>query len=128
MAIVTVDDVALETFINDPQGPIRKDLRRRGNNVQRRAKQLVGVNTGTLRQSIRLTELNSKIAPSVSVGSDLHYALLHHEGSRPHVITPNSGRLLRFKVGGKVVYARMVKHPGTKPNPYLARALLEAVK
>lgn len=128
MAIVTIDDAALQAFIHDPDGPIRRDLRRRGNNVQRRARQLVGVQTGALRASIKVTDLDSVASPSVSVGSDLPYALLHHNGSRPHVITPNSERLLRFKVAGKVVYARVVKHPGTKPNPYLLKALVEAGK
>lgn len=128
MANVHVDDAALTAFVFDPQGPIRNDLRRRGRNVQRRARQLVGVNTGALRQSIHVTDLNTMTAPSISIGSDLEYALAHHEGTRPHVILPRTERLLRFKVGGKVVYARRVDHPGTQPNPYLARALREASK
>ena len=128
MASAQVDDAALAAFVFDPKGPIFSDLRRRGKNVVRRSKQLVGVKTGQLRASIHMVDLNSKLAPSVSVRSDLPYALNHHEGTRPHAITPNSQRLLRFKVGGKVVYARRVNHPGTIGNPYLARALREASK
>lgn len=128
MATSSVDNAALTQFINDPDGPIKKDLRRRANNVQRRARQLVGVKTGALRQSIQVKELQTLVTPSISIGSQLPYALAHHEGTRPHTIDPNSERLLRFKVAGKVVYARRVQHPGTRPNPYLARALREASK
>lgn len=36
------------------------------------------------------------------------------EGTRPHVIRPRSKKVLRFKVGGRVVFARQVNHPGFK--------------
>jgi hypothetical protein len=57
-------------------------------------------------------------------------------GTRPHVITPRrefssrrgkNGRrrraVLRFEVGGEVLYRRRVFHPGTRANPFLQRAL-----
>ena len=34
--------------------------------------------------------------------------------TRPHTITPRNGRYLRFVVNGRVVFARAVRHPGTK--------------
>lgn len=34
-------------------------------------------------------------------------------GTRPHVIRPRRAKVLRFVVGGRVVYARKVNHPGT---------------
>lgn len=127
MATAHVDDAALQAFIFNPRGPIRTDLRRRGRQVRRRARQLVGVETGALRQSITMEELDTLTTPAVSVGSKLPYALLHHDGTPPHVILPNSRRLLRFKVAGKIVYAERVQHPGTKANPFLAQALREAI-
>lgn len=46
-------------------------------------------------------------------------------GTRPHTIRPRkSGGALRFVVGGRVVYARVVHHPGTKANNFLLKALL----
>lgn len=126
MANVRIDDAALQAFIHDPDGPIRNELRRRARRVKFRARQLVGVETGALRASIHVTDIHGRTVPTVSIRSNLPYALLHHTGSRPHVIRPNSERFLRFKVAGKTVYVRHVQHPGSKPNPFLARALREA--
>ncbi|MER7135405.1 hypothetical protein ABT358_02530 [Streptomyces sp. NPDC000341] len=45
------------------------------------------------------------------------------EGTRPHVIRPRRASVLRFEVGGRVVFARKVNHPGTRANNFLGRAL-----
>ncbi|MDI9829683.1 hypothetical protein [Streptomyces sp. KAU_LT] len=45
------------------------------------------------------------------------------EGTRPHLIRPRRARALRFEVGGDVVFTQLVRHPGTRPNNFLARAL-----
>ncbi|MFJ1695654.1 hypothetical protein ACIOHC_10965 [Streptomyces sp. NPDC088252] len=47
------------------------------------------------------------------------------DGTRPHVIRPRRAQALRFTVGGRVVYAAYARHPGTRPNNFLARALRE---
>ncbi|MFD5788567.1 hypothetical protein ACFWH1_18335 [Streptomyces sp. NPDC127037] len=46
-------------------------------------------------------------------------------GTRPHIIRPRRRKALRFEVGGRVVFAKLVHHPGTKPNNFLKRALRE---
>lgn len=48
-----------------------------------------------------------------------------NDGTRPHVIRPRAKQVLRFQVGGRTVFAKVVNHPGTKPNPFLDRALRE---
>ncbi|MGC4947698.1 hypothetical protein ACLQ2N_16070 [Streptomyces sp. DT224] len=50
----------------------------------------------------------------------VHYVL---NGTRPHIIRPRRKKALRFEVGGRVVFARVVHHPGTKPNDFMKRAL-----
>jgi hypothetical protein len=45
------------------------------------------------------------------------------EGTRPHIIRPRRAKVLRFEVDGQVVYSTIVRHPGTRPNNFLARAL-----
>lgn len=63
----------------------------------------------------------------IVVGSDHPIALIHHEGTRPHLIMPRPERLavnpdarLVFQTSsGQVVFARRVHHPGTRPNRYL---------
>lgn len=34
--------------------------------------------------------------------------------TRPHVIEPHTARMLRFVIDGRVIFAKRVRHPGTK--------------
>lgn len=86
---------------------------------------LCPVDTGRLRASGTMN-----VAPSGSevVGEvvyDADYAAAVHNGSPPRTIVPRSGRYLRFEVGGTVVFARVVHHPGTPARPFLSDALEE---
>jgi HK97 gp10 family phage protein len=58
------------------------------------------------------------------VANTASYAGYVHYGTRPHIILPKrpSG-VLRFTVGGKVRFAKVVRHPGTRANPFFMRAL-----
>jgi hypothetical protein len=53
------------------------------------------------------------------------YAKFVHDGTRPHVIRPRQAQALRFLVGGRVVYAKVVHHPGTRARPFLDQAARE---
>lgn len=54
---------------------------------------------------------------SADLYADAPYAGFVAEGTRPHQIVPVSAKALRFEVGGDVVFAARVNHPGTAPNP-----------
>jgi hypothetical protein len=54
------------------------------------------------------------------VGTNVEYAPAVEFGSARHVIR---GDPLRFEVGGEVVFAQSVDHPGTDPQPFLRPAL-----
>ncbi|MET9913013.1 hypothetical protein ABZZ74_40655 [Streptomyces sp. NPDC006476] len=45
------------------------------------------------------------------------------DGTRSHLIRPRRGKTLRFVVDGQVVFSAYARHPGTRPNNSLARAL-----
>ncbi|MGO4748286.1 hypothetical protein AB4212_06575, partial [Streptomyces sp. 2MCAF27] len=45
------------------------------------------------------------------------------DGTRPHLIRPRRARVLRFEVDGHVVFSAFARHPGTRPNNFMARAL-----
>lgn len=47
------------------------------------------------------------------------------DGTRPHIIRPRRKKALRFEIRGREVFAAYVRHPGTRPNNFLARALRE---
>jgi phage gpG-like protein len=92
--------------------------------VQNRAKILAPVDTGRLRASIS-KDVNSL---SFKVFSNVEYAGYVNDGTRPHVIRPRHKQALRFRVGGRTVFAKEVHHPGTRAKPYLDRALQEVAR
>lgn len=59
---------------------------------------------------------------SGSVHAMADYALYVHEGSRPHLIRPRRAKALRFQIGGRTVFARLVRHPGVRARPFLRNA------
>jgi hypothetical protein len=125
---VDINKTAVDFVFNEPTGDVGRWMRRRGNVALHEAKATVGVDTGKLRTAIKMTHDRKgpgrmqQIRIGTGTGSNRGYAMYHHEGTKPHVITPKkTGRLLTFNVRGKRVFAKVVKHPGTKPNPYLTR-------
>lgn len=136
---ITWSNAALAALERGESGMVVRDLLRRGQRVQDAAQRQVRlghVGGGTdgrpnLRYSIvkRLVQDGTDL-PSVLVGSVNPIALLHHEGSRPHVIVPRRKRALVFypSGGGPLVFARRVRHPGTSPNRFLTDSLPLAVQ
>jgi len=57
--------------------------------------------------------LDSAVAP---------YALYVHEGTKPHEIRVKNWRALRWENNGDVIFAKRVKHPGTRPDRFLYEA------
>lgn len=117
-------DWALNLELHTPSGGLWKDLERRSAMALFGARAQVGVRTGTLKQSIYSSHTSNKFSQTVKIGSNMSYALLHHQGSRPHMITPkDKNGVLVFKSGAKIVKTSVVAHPGTRPNPYLSSQL-----
>ena len=91
-----------------------------------RAKVPAPVDTGRLRASIRIESRRTLTLRSVyTVGSDVEYAAMVHDGTRPHTIRPKNAQVLRFRIGGRIVYAKVVHHPGTRARPFLDQAVRE---
>lgn len=133
---VVIDSSALAQSIRDMPGLLRYQLII-GDRVKEEAQRRVGVykpppegpqrkrRPGTLRDSIvkRITERDG--LPVVQIGSEDEIALWHHEGTQPHVIAPRNGTRLVFwsEEANRLVFARWVHHPGTRPNRFLTDAL-----
>jgi len=111
---------SMDYMLTNPNGDVGKYLSSRGKLVTALAKRQVGVRTGALRASIHMRHLRDSRGQYLWIGSELNYALLHHEGSRPHMITPNRAKMLKFQSRGRTVFAHVVMHPGTKANKYLS--------
>ena len=72
--------------------------------------------TGKLRKSIRKVRrgFEAYVFPTVP------YAMFVEYGTRPHLIRPVRASVLRFETrSGEIVYTRLVRHPGTKPQPFI---------
>lgn len=123
MARLRLDRAALNRQI---RGASREELETAARQVVNRAKVLAPVDTGRLRASIRIERRRTLTLRSVyTIGSDVEYADMVHGGTRPHIIRPRRAQVLRFQVGGRVVFAKVVHHPGTRARPFLDRALRE---
>ena len=121
---VVLREPEFQKYLNSPEGEVGRYLRKKGRLVVRAAKRQVGVRTGALRSSIHMRHYKGGRFQYVKIGSRLKYALLHHEGSRPHMIYPNRAQTLKFVKRGQIMYAGVVRHQGTKANKYLTDNLI----
>lgn len=113
-------------FMNDPDGPVIKNLDLRMTRVQALSRRLVRVRTGKLLSTIRKNRGFTSRGPYVDVlagGGGVNYTMYEHDGTRPHIIRARKAKMLRFTVGGKVTFRKQVFHPGTKGSHFLTKAL-----
>lgn len=91
-----------------------------------RSQVLAPVDTGLLRASGRL-DLGKDRGMLVIGGVEYtaRYAAAVHEGRRALTIRARGNGMLKFTVGGRVVYARSVRQPARAGRPFLAQALRE---
>lgn len=123
MARIRVDQAQMRRVI---RGASLRELENTGRRVVNRAKILCPVDTGRLRASIRGRASRTwTLRPQFTVSTNVDYAPMVHDGTRPHTIRPRTKQALKFTVGGQVVFAKVVHHPGTRARPFLDRALRE---
>lgn len=122
------NEPALDKLLNNPKGEVGRHMRLIGVKILAGAKTMAGEDTGELRRKLYMKQYRRGKVQAVEVGSTARHAYWHHEGTKPHQIVPETGRLLRFNVGGKVVYARRVSHPGTKGVRYLTTPMRRALR
>lgn len=123
MGRVRIDRADLRRAI---RGASMSELRVVGPRALNRSKILCPVDTGRLRASIKgQLSRTWTLRPQYTISTDVEYAPYVHDGTRPHVIRPKNASVLRFEIGGRVVYARVVHHPGTRARPFIDRAVRE---
>ena len=111
-------------MVEDP-GPLL-DLERRMARVKAGSRRLVGRRSGLLYSTIRNNNGVNARGPYVDTIAGkpgLKYTMAHHDGTGPHEIRPRKRKVLRFSVGGRVVFRTRVMHPGTKGTRFLTEAL-----
>lgn len=113
-------------FVNDPNGPVVKDLLRRMTRVKFESRKLVRVRTGRLLSSIDTRVGVTARGVHVDVvagGKGINYAGYEHDGTAPHIIRARRKKALRFMLNGQVVFRKQVQHPGTTGTLFLTMAL-----
>tara|TARA_B110000503_G_scaffold126803_1_gene195823 strand:- start:10914 stop:11414 length:501 start_codon:yes stop_codon:yes gene_type:complete len=115
--------------LNATGGMVGRHMLKIGGKILVGARRKVGVSSGALRDSIHIEHKSLGKSQYIKVGSSLHYALMHHEGTKPHIIAAKPPGVLRFRSrGGAVVHTAAVMHPGTKPNRYLSSQLRKFIR
>jgi hypothetical protein len=133
-----INTAQVNYILKSADGPVARDLLKRGIRVQSRARRNLGgatgsgprrIDTGLLRSSIHTNLMTSGSQLVMRVGSGQYYALWVHDGTgiygpRARKIKPRTAKYLVFrwkKMGNKKVFFKSVK--GMPPNPYLKNAL-----
>jgi len=114
-----VNEAQVRNLLHGNNGKLYRRLAAAGRRIVFAARAQVGKDTGALAASIHYSINMAGPLPTLTVGSDNDIALLHHQGTRPHAIAARNAQFLRFSSRNRVVYSRVVSHPGTRPNKYL---------
>lgn len=121
----SLDRTRIERMLRLPGGMVYRNMERR---VRRAEAEAIRRAPGSMGTTIRSQIQRGPGGEFRGVIRSTHRATIYVvSGTRPHVIRPVRARALRFTVGGRVVFARVVHHPGTEANNFLAAALRAAL-
>lgn len=125
---VVFSGVGLTTLLASPEGPVGRDLARRAERVRGEAVRRAPVDTGRLRGSIRWSLVRDAIGLAAIVGTDVHYAIYVHEGTKPHFPPPGAlaGWAKRHGFDSPYPVCFGIASKGTKARPFLRDALAAA--
>jgi hypothetical protein len=120
---VRVQRAQVAQFIRTDPG-IQRDMSRRGTNM------IAGwrrdVPPGELSSTFRLqpgTSSGSGVTAVAGVEGRTPQLGFLIFGTRPHIIVPKTKKALRFVGRGAVVFAKRVRHPGTRKNDFITKNL-----
>lgn len=126
MAEVRIYDSKIEALL--VKGDVHREIQRKVSATVAVARTEAPVRTGRLRESIQSIYRGRgrwEIVAGSNRGPGRHVAKIVHHGTKPHEIRPRRRKALKFywERVGMVVILRSVNHPGTKPDPFLTRAM-----
>ena len=126
--MIKIDTSEIDKFVIDLKGmskelrsDVQKVLKNSGFNIEARAKRNLSSNgsvkTGHLRHGIATNVGNLEVTVHTS---NIKYARIVEEGSRPHTIRAKGKKALYWKGARHPI--KSVRHPGSKAKPYLIPA------
>jgi len=104
--------------MNEIKEAIERAIPRIANRIQTELILVCPVDKGFLRNSIKVTADGNTLIISM-----LDYGLYVEFGTPPHIIKPKDKESLKFKAGGKQIFAKVVHHPGTRPQPFIRNTI-----
>lgn len=122
---ITFDPGQPKLFVITEQD-ITRELTRRMSRVQMGARFRVRVRSGKLISTVRKhpgVTVATQYVDVLAGGRGANYALVEHDGSRPHIIRARRRKALRIPVAGGVIFRHQVRHPGTTGTFFLTRSL-----
>lgn len=120
---VQFNRTAVERLLRLPGGLVDRNMRRRIGRALEEARRDA---PGSMKTRLSASFDRTAAGPRGTIFLRHPAAVFVTRGTRPHEIRPVRARVLRFTVGGRVVYASVVHHPGNQPNPFMERALRRA--
>ena len=116
-----LDESALNAQIRSIGRARMASLQRR---IANQARQDVPVKTGNLGRSVGEGVIGFSGPRTVtgSVHAAARYAAAVHEGRRARVIVPVRAQALRFQIGGRTVFAKIVRQGPVRGRPFLRNA------
>lgn len=82
-----------------------------------------GPNAGRLRDSITYEKKTGAASVTMTYATGVPYARYVVDGTVPHLIEPRAAKALHWVDRSGDHFARLVHHPGTRPNPFARRAM-----
>jgi hypothetical protein len=126
------DYVAIRGVMRDLDGPVGRHVDTISRAVLAEAQRTVPVRSGVLLATLRRESGRTGtgmywdvIAGARGLTPYLGFIL---NGTPPHIIRPRRRKSLRFIQNGQVRFAKSVHHPGSRPQPFLQRALRAAAR
>jgi HK97 gp10 family phage protein len=108
---------ALRKTAQESQITTQQVLIQSANHILAEIEARVPVKTGTLRRSLAIKVETNKVTIGPNE-AQAPYAGYVEFGTKPHVIKPKKpGGYLVFTIGGRKIFARQVRHPGTRAQP-----------
>ncbi len=120
-----LDRTRVQRMLRLPGGMVYRNMERRLLRVEAEARRRA---PGSMGAGIRSQIQRGAGGDFRGVIRSTHPATIYVvSGTRPHTIRPVRAKALRFNVAGRVVYATVVHHPGTRKNDFLTEALRAAL-
>lgn len=129
MAVTTsvhINGAALQSLLNGPNGPVAREIQRRGERIADRMRATAPRDSGNLANNIRAAlvseggEIQSRVGVFGSNARRVPYLKYIIGGTRTP-IRPRRARVLRFVINGRVVYAKEVR--GQPANNFMVAAI-----